>query len=255
MSFIAAPDFENPLDDGADNIYNVEVSVSDGVGSGTPLNLEIEVVKDPSTVITVSGGQGTFPYYSFTDGNGQTPDFSTQSLYLGETYKFTASGVSSSHPFMIGESYGDTGSSLVSGGPLTGSGGTVNLSIPSDFSGSLMYYCTNHSGMYQSFTIQTPPHFVELNASLDLEMIWVDPGTYTLGTPTSEGGRGADESQTQVTLSRGFYLGKYEVTQASMIVMSGNSDGISATPVIFRDIQTVLLKEQLTTMSKYFYNA
>ncbi|MDG1354948.1 MAG: DUF5011 domain-containing protein, partial [Opitutales bacterium] len=235
LSFLSSPDFENPLDLDTDNIYNVQVSVSDGVGS-VSLDLQVEVTKDPSTVFTVSGGQGSSPYYVFTDGNGLIPNFSNQPLYLGETYTFTDSGISGSHPFMIGESYGDTDSSLVSGGPLTGSGGTISLSIPSNFSGSLMYYCANHSGMNQPFTIQTPPHIVELNSSLNLKMIWVTSGTYNMGTPSGEGGRGADENQTQVTLSRGFYLGKYEVTQAEYeAVMTGNSDGIDATPSNFAD--------------------
>ncbi|MDB3959072.1 SUMF1/EgtB/PvdO family nonheme iron enzyme, partial [Opitutales bacterium] len=233
LSFVTAPDFENPLDSGTDNIYHVQVSVSDGVGS-VLLDLQVVVTKDPSTVFTVSGGQGSSPYYVFTDGNGQTPNFSTQSLYLGETYTFTASGISGSHPFMIGESYGDMDSSLVSGGPLTGTGGSISVSIPSGFSGTLNYFCTNHSGMNDSFNVQSPPHIVELNASLNLTMLWVEPGSFTMGTPTSEGSRGADENETQVSLSRGFYLGKYEVTQAEYeFVMTGNPDGIDATPNYF----------------------
>ena len=88
--------------------------------------------------------------------------------------------------------------------------------------------------MNQSFTIQEPPHIVELNASLNLEMLWVEPGTFTLGTPTSEANRETDETETQVTFSRGFYMGKYDVTQAEYeLVMEGNSDGIDATPSNF----------------------
>ena len=234
LSFVSAPDYETPTDVGSDNVYDVQVSVSDGVGSDVLLDLEIAVTKDPSTVFTVSDGDFSSPYYTFTDGNGATPDFSVQSLYLGETYIFTASGISGSHPFMIGESYGDMDSSLVSGGPLTGTGGSISVSIPSDFTGSLNYFCTNHSSMNESFTVQSPPHIVELNATLNLEMLWVEPGSFTMGTPTSEGGRGTDETETQVTFSRGFYLGKYEVTQAEYeFVMTGNSDGIDATPSNF----------------------
>jgi parallel beta-helix repeat protein len=234
LSFVTAPDYENPTDVGSDNVYDVQVSVSDGVGSPVLLDLEIAVAKDPSTVFTVSGGGSSFPYYTFLDGNGQTPDFSVQFLYLGETYTFTASGISGSHPFMIGEGYGDMDSGLVNGGPLTGAGGSISVSIPSNYSGTLNYFCTNHSGMNQSFTVQSPPHIVELNASLNLAMLWVEPGSFTMGTPTSEGSRVSDENETQVSLSRGFYLGKYEVTQAEYeFVMTGNPDGIDATPNYF----------------------
>ena len=40
------------------------------------------------------------------------------------------------------------------------------------------------------------------------------PGTFMMGSPTTESGRSSDETQHQVTLTQGFYLGKYEVTQA-----------------------------------------
>jgi uncharacterized repeat protein (TIGR02543 family) len=66
---------------------------------------------------------------------------------------------------------------------------------------------------------------------LSLDMIWVEPGTFDMGSPTSEAGRGDNETQHQVTLTKGFYLGKYEVIQAQYeAVMTGNVDGLSATP-------------------------
>ena len=56
-------------------------------------------------------------------------------------------------------------------------------------------------------------------------MIWVQPGTFTMGQV------GVAEPEHNVTLTTGFYLGKYEVTQAQYeAVMMGNSDGLSATP-------------------------
>ena len=46
-----------------------------------------------------------------------------------------------------------------------------------------------------------------------MEMIYVGPGTFTMGSPSSEEGRYGDETQHRVTLTKGFWLGKYEVTQ------------------------------------------
>jgi len=68
----------------------------------------------------------------------------------------------------------------------------------------------------------------------DLEMIWVEPGTFTMGSPTSEARRGSDETEHNVTLTKGFYLGKYEVTQAQYeAVMTGNTNSLSPTPSKF----------------------
>ena len=69
------------------------------------------------------------------------------------------------------------------------------------------------------------------HSAADLEMIWVEPGTFTMGSPTSEAGRSTDENETQVTLTQGFYLGKYEVTQAQYeAVMTDNNASLSPTP-------------------------
>jgi len=53
-----------------------------------------------------------------------------------------------------------------------------------------------------------------------------------MGSPTTEAGRQADrEDEHNVSLTQGFYLGKYEVTQAQYeAVMTGNSEGLNAKP-------------------------
>ena len=43
-----------------------------------------------------------------------------------------------------------------------------------------------------------------------------------MGSPVTETGRGSDETEHNVTLTKGFYLGKYEVTQTQYeAVMTG----------------------------------
>ena len=54
-----------------------------------------------------------------------------------------------------------------------------------------------------------------------LEMIWCDPGIFEMGSPEEELGRGANETQHQVILSKGFWIGKYEVTQAQYAAIMG----------------------------------
>ena len=46
------------------------------------------------------------------------------------------------------------------------------------------------------------------------QLIWVEPGTFIMGSPEDESGRAFNENQHQVTLTQGYYLGKYEITQA-----------------------------------------
>lgn len=47
-----------------------------------------------------------------------------------------------------------------------------------------------------------------------VEFIRLPAGTFTMGTPATEQGREPQESLHEVTLTRPFYFGKYEVTQA-----------------------------------------
>ena len=46
-------------------------------------------------------------------------------------------------------------------------------------------------------------------------MVWIPPGEFVMGSPETEteAGRNDDETQHRVRLTRGFWMGKYEVTQ------------------------------------------
>ena len=49
---------------------------------------------------------------------------------------------------------------------------------------------------------------------VNLDMLWCKPGTFMMGSPEDEKDRKDNETQHKVTLTKGFYLGKHEVTQA-----------------------------------------
>jgi formylglycine-generating enzyme required for sulfatase activity len=57
----------------------------------------------------------------------------------------------------------------------------------------------------------------------DIEFVRLLAGTFAMGTPAGEPGREAREVQHQVTLSRDFYMGKYEVTQAQWTRVMGTN--------------------------------
>ena len=57
-----------------------------------------------------------------------------------------------------------------------------------------------------------------------LAMVKIEPGTFLMGSPGSEAGRSNDEGpQTRVTISKGFWMGKYEVTQGQYETVMGNN--------------------------------
>lgn len=58
-----------------------------------------------------------------------------------------------------------------------------------------------------------------------LKLCWCPPGKFTMGSPAAESERRPDEGQVQVTLSQGFWMGKYEVTQAEWKRVVGELPG------------------------------
>jgi formylglycine-generating enzyme required for sulfatase activity len=77
-------------------------------------------------------------------------------------------------------------------------------------------------GAHWSYTTPagTPPQTIP-------KMAWIPCGTFTMGSPASEPARYSDEGpQTQVTLSQGFWMGKYLVTQADYLSVVGSNPSL-----------------------------
>jgi formylglycine-generating enzyme required for sulfatase activity len=55
------------------------------------------------------------------------------------------------------------------------------------------------------------------------QMVRIPPGTFVMGSPVSEAERNSDETQHTVTLTQGFYMGKYLVTQADYLAVVGSN--------------------------------
>ena len=56
---------------------------------------------------------------------------------------------------------------------------------------------------------------ITLPGGIPMEFVWIDSGSFIMGSPESEYGRGLDEGpQRRVRISKPFYLGRFEVTQA-----------------------------------------
>ena len=92
----------------------------------------------------------------------------------------------------------------------------------------------------------------------EIEMVWVSGGTFTMGA-TSEQGSDAFDSEKpahSVTLS-GYYIGKYEVTQAQWKAVMGNNpsyfkgDNLPVEQVSWNDVQEFIRKLNQQTGKSY----
>jgi len=70
---------------------------------------------------------------------------------------------------------------------------------------------------YRAFTLQVATNAVISN------MVWIAPGTFSMGSPAGEALRFSDETQHTVTLTKGFYMGKHEVTQREYLQVMGSN--------------------------------
>ena len=75
------------------------------------------------------------------------------------------------------------------------------------------------------YRLESPNHFVEMNSTVNLEMIWAEPGSFTMGSPSGENGRNSDEHSHSVTLTKGF-IGK---ARGNSSTIRGRNDGNTQT--------------------------
>ncbi|MEK7795575.1 MAG: SUMF1/EgtB/PvdO family nonheme iron enzyme [Candidatus Hydrogenedentota bacterium] len=84
------------------------------------------------------------------------------------------------------------------------------------------------------------------------DFAWIAPGAYLMGSPTNEIGRNDDENQHEAVISKGFWMGRLEVTQAQWIDVLGSNpsffvgENLPVDSVSWEDVQAflVLLNER-----------
>ena len=64
---------------------------------------------------------------------------------------------------------------------------------------------------------------ITLPGGATMEMVWCPPGAFMMGSPEDEEGRDDDETQHEVTLTKGFWMAKTEVTQEQWESVMGNN--------------------------------
>ena len=70
---------------------------------------------------------------------------------------------------------------------------------------------------------------VTLPGGVPMEMVWCPPGTFMMGSPENEKGRNDDETLHQVTLTKGFWMARTEVTRKQWESVMGRTS--SSCPV------------------------
>ena len=61
----------------------------------------------------------------------------------------------------------------------------------------------------------------EITNSIGMKLVLIPKGTFMMGSPENEEGRNEDETQHEVTISKDYYLGVHEVTQAQYEKVTG----------------------------------
>ena len=97
----------------------------------------------------------------------------------------------------------------------------------------------------------------DLGKGVKLEMVLIPAGKFMMGSPASEVDRVDNETQHEVTLTKPFYMGKYEVTQEQWVAVMGNNPSVTkgellpVTNVFWDDCQDFIKKLNAKTGGGY----
>ncbi len=100
----------------------------------------------------------------------------------------------------------------------------------------------------ETVTLPDDVKTITLPGGARMELVWCPPGTFTMGSPSYEVGRFASEKQHCVTLTKGFWMGKYEVTQRQWKSVMGDNpsdfkgDDLPVENVSWNDCQEFIRK-------------
>ena len=97
----------------------------------------------------------------------------------------------------------------------------------------------------------------DLGKEVKLEMVLIPAGKFLMGSPASEKGRKDNENQHEVTQTKPYYMGKYEVTQDQWESVMGNNPSqnrglkLPVTNVSWEDCQEFIKKLNAKTSGGY----
>jgi formylglycine-generating enzyme required for sulfatase activity/WD40 repeat protein len=97
----------------------------------------------------------------------------------------------------------------------------------------------------------------DLGKGINLEMVLIPAGKFKMGSPKSELGRRTDETQHEVTLTKPYYMGTYEVTQEQWEAVMGDNpskikgEKLPVTNISWEDCQEFIKKLNVKTNGRY----
>jgi formylglycine-generating enzyme required for sulfatase activity len=97
----------------------------------------------------------------------------------------------------------------------------------------------------------------DLGKGINLEMVLIPAGKFMMGSPVFEKNHRKDETEHEVTLTKPFFMGKYEVTQEQYEAMMGKNpskikgDKLPVTEVSWLDCQEFIKKLNAKTNGGY----
>jgi hypothetical protein len=128
----------------------------------------------PDIEITVSGGDFSSPYFNF-EVDDDNMDVESYEFIPGSKYKFVGGpSLSSFHPFFISDLGRETASSsfVITSTKAYNTGIKVGESLefqlPSNFSGTLTYYCVPHDEMTNTFNVASPTTTTTMNTPFEV---------------------------------------------------------------------------------------
>ena len=98
----------------------------------------------------------------------------------------------------------------------------LNFALQTAVSGGTHYVRVSGSGSAAGgYTLDVRPQFSE--NELGMEFAWIRPGSFVMGSPPNEAGRGAEEVPHTVRIRGEFWIGKHEVTQGQWEAVMGSN--------------------------------
>lgn len=88
----------------------------------------------------------------------------------------------------------------------------------------------SNSGSQLGLSSDSPP--ADFTNGLGADMLLIEAGSFTMGSPTTEANRGGDEGPVGVRLTTDFWIGKHEVTQGEYTELTGASPWMGQSGVL-----------------------